>query len=396
MTPLPPLRVLFVHQSADLYGSDRVVLELATAVAAAGGEPVVVLPGGGPLVAALQGRGIETHAVQPLQVLKLTRALMTPAGLLRLLRAVPGALAAIDACVGGRRIDVVHSNTLAVLGGAAWARRRRVKHLWHLHEMVERPAVAARLFPWLVSRLADRIVCNSRATQQWLLGHQPALSSRADVVWNGVPEAGYREDTVQALRRTFRPGGRPHAVGLVGRINRMKGHHLLLDAAETLHAQGCTDFSIVFIGSPPPGQDHHLDTLRRRVDASPVADRVVFAGFVPDPAAAYAALDIVCAPSTEAEAFGLVAVEGMAAARPVIAARIGGLPEVVVHGETGLLHVAGDADGLASCLADLLSNAPRRTVLGRAGRARFEREFTQQAMNARFLALVGALGARPA
>ena len=184
-----PGRVLFVHQSSDLYGSDRVLLDIAQAVAQAGGDPIVVLPGEGPLVQALQSRDIEVHCVGTLQVLKLSRASMTASGALRLAAAVPASLAALDRCVRGRHVDLVHSNTLAVMAGALWARTHGVRHLWHVHEIVEQPRVAARAFPWLVRWLADTVVCNSNATKRWLVQSQPALASRSTVVWNGVSAA---------------------------------------------------------------------------------------------------------------------------------------------------------------------------------------------------------------
>ena len=391
-TTASPGRVLFVHQSSDLYGSDRVLLDIAQAVAQAGGEPIVALPGHGPLPQALRSLGIEVHVLTDAQVLKLSRATMSIGGALRVAAAVPAALVALDRCIGERRVDRVHSNTLAVLAGALWARRRGVRHLWHVHEIVERPRFAARAFPWLLRGLADDIVCNSHATRQWLVQAQPALAARSQVVWNGVADSdvAITAANLQALRKHFRPGGARLAIGLVGRINRMKGHDLLLDAAERLLRLGFNGFSIVFIGSPPPGQEIFLTKLQQRIAASPLRDRVVIQDYMDQVAPAYAALDIVCVPSTEAEAFGLVAVEAMAAGRPVVAARIGGLPEVVLDGETGSLHAPGDADALAVQLQDLLADPQLRHDFGLAGQTRFRREFTVGAMNTRMLALYGA------
>jgi glycosyltransferase involved in cell wall biosynthesis len=389
----PGPRVLFVHQASDLYGSDRVLLEIAHALRQAGGEPIVVLPEGGPLVAALLARGIETHPVPPAQVGKLVRSALTPAGLWRLLRALPGCLRTLDACVAGRRVDWVHSNTLAVLGGAWWAARRGVRHVWHVHEIVARPCLAAQGLPWLVQAGADSVVCNSHATQRWLVGAAPALGDRTRVIWNGVPDPPphrHNDTEMAALRGRFRPTGTRLAVGLVGRINRMKGHEQLLAAAEWLNARGTSDFSIVFVGSPPPGQPQHLQRLRERIARSSVAARVVLQGFMPEPQAAYAALDIVCVPSTEPEAFGLIAVEAMAAGRAVIASRTGGLPEVVVDGQTGYLHARGDPLALAQRLAALLEDGPRRLAFGRAGRQRYEAEFELATMTRQWLDLLSA------
>jgi glycosyltransferase involved in cell wall biosynthesis len=383
-----PLTVLFVHQSADLYGSDRVLLEAATALQDAGGHAIVAVPEDGPLVAELRRRGIET-AVLPGQLLKLQRATLTPRGLLALAGALPKALAALDACVAGRPVHLVQSNTLAVLAGVAWAAWRAVPHLWHVHEIVERPRVMAWAFPWLLRVAAGQVVCNSRATCHWLVSAQPRLAGRTQVVLNGVPDlqllAAAAAPRVADLQQAFRPPGTHVAIGLVGRINRMKGHQLLLDAAERLHHQGIRHFSLVFAGSPPAGQPQWQEALQQRIAASPLAGRVLCLGFVPDMAPVYAALDIVCVPSTEAESFGLVATEAMSAGRPVVAAATGGLPEIVSHGHTGLLHAPGDADALAQALALLLADPARCQVLGAAGRLRFEAVFRHGVMHRQLL-----------
>lgn len=386
-----PGRILFVHQSSDLYGSDRVLLDIAAAVTQAGGESIVALPGNGPLPDALRASNIEVHVLTDSTVLKLSRASLSAGGALRLAAAVPAALAALDRCVGARRIDRVHSNTLAVMAGALWALRRGVRHLWHVHEIVEKPRFAAQAFPWLLRHLADDVVGNSHATREWLVHEQPRLAARSTVVWNGASPSDTctSEADMLALRQRFRPRGARLAIGLVGRINRMKGHALLIDAGERLLAHGFDDFSLVFVGSPPPGQEGFLTQLLERIGDSPLRDRIVVTGFMNQVAPAYAALDIVCAPSTEAEAFGLVAVEAMAAGRPVVAARIGGLPEVVVDGETGYLHPPGDARALAARLEDLLTDPQRRSDFGLAGRARFLREFTVGAMSKRMLLSYG-------
>jgi glycosyltransferase involved in cell wall biosynthesis len=386
---VPPRRVLFVHQSADLYGSDRVLLDIVRALVQAGGEAIVALPAEGPLVGELRRGGAEVHRLGDDGVLKLSRAALSAGGLLRLAAALPRVLRALDRCVAGRRVDLVHSNTLAVLAGAWWARWRRVPHVWHVHEIVERPRLAARALPWLVSRAATAVACNSQATHGWLSAAQPALVGRSRVVWNGVAAAGTQPvGEVAELAHEFRPAGTRVAVGLVGRINRMKGQLLLLEAAELLYARGVDGFSIVFVGSTPVGQEEHLDRLRERIVASPLRERVVERGFLYDLGAAYAALDMVCVPSTEAEAFGLVAVEAMAASLPVVAARIGGLPEIVLHGQTGLLHAPGDAAALADALQPLIADTQLRSTYGSAGRLRYEREFTTGVMCDRMLALM--------
>jgi glycosyltransferase involved in cell wall biosynthesis len=119
---------------------------------------------------------------------------------------------------------------------------------------------------------------------------------------------------------------------------------------------------------------------------SPMRERVVFRGFGKDVWSAYAALDIVCVPSTEPESFGLVAVEAMAMAKPVLASRMGGLTEIVIHGATGLMFDPCCARSLAAALGELLGDDEGCKRMGRTGLARFDAEFCALPMIERFVA----------
>ena len=374
--------IAFFHQSSDMYGSDKILLYLTEGVQAMGGQAVVLLPDTGPLTREFEVRGIEFHIVP---ILKVTRARFSVRGMLELVREFQVAMPAYEKVFGTRQVDLVHSNTLAVLGGALWARRRRIPHLWHVHEIIEHPRVAAHLFPLLVKVFSDHVVCNSHATYSWLAGAQASLKKKMSVIWNGVhAPTRMDENVVEDMRRGFRPGGSRLAIGLVGRINRWKGHGLLMDAVDMLHGKGISDFSVVFMGSPPPGQEIFEIELRQRIARSPMHKHIFVQGFTGDIWPAYTALDIVCVPSTEPEPFGLVAVEGMAVGKPVVASRFGGLTEIVVDGVTGLTFSPRDAHALAAALEKLLCDEAMRIRFGIVGKERFEAEFSVNRMQTKF------------
>lgn len=385
------LRALFVHQSAQLYGSDRALLGNVRHWIAQGGRALVVLPGPGPLEAELARAGAEVHRLARPTLLKLERSALGPRGLLALAGALftLRPLRHLDAVVGGRRIDLVHTQTLAVLAGAWWARWRGVPHLWHVHEIVERPRWMARLLPRLLEAGADRVVCNAHATAAWVLGERPGLRERLAVVWNSLdrpaagpgarPDAASEEGDVSVAAPPVPPRTPPaplrttRRIGVIGRINRMKGQGVLVEAAERLVGDPrLPPFELVIAGDAPPGQPQWQQRLAERVAASPLAGRTELAGFVADVPALLATLDILVVPSTAAESFGLVALEAMAAGVPVVASRIGGLPEVLGEGPDagGLLVPAGDARALAQALHTLLRDEALRARLGAAGQRR--------------------------
>jgi len=369
--------ILFVHQSADLYGSDRVLLDLACGVQSRGMKAIVLLPTAGPLLGRLTAANVEAHVVP---VARLTRASLSPLGLLCLPGEIRRALRAIDELLRGRTVHLVHSNTLAVLGGAFWAKRHRLPHLWHVHELLVSPGVVRHGFPWLLRWLADRVLCNSVMTAMWVLDEQPVLGPRTDVVWNGIVP---REQAGHALAsgRTFRSevgctASGMVCVAMVGRVNRLKGQALLVEAATWLWRQGVRNVVFVLVGSPPNGQEHYLEDLRKRVADSPARARIVLRDFQEDIWPVWEGCDIAVVPSTEPESFGLVAIEAMSSGKPVVAAGHGGLLDIVADGETGCLVPPNDVVALASALRRLIEAPALRERMGEAGRSRQAARFS--------------------
>jgi len=383
--------VLVVHQGAEMYGSDRVLLYLMQSLHERGRfAPIVVLPGPGPLHAALMAAGIEVHFGE---VMKVDRGMLNPAGLLRLPAQALRTLRRLDEIVAGRDVALVHSNTLAVLAGGLWAWRRRRRHVWHVHEIILKPRFVARAFPRLVDMLSDRAIANSTATQRWLLGVRPALSTKSVVIFNGLPplvEAA--RDAADAFRQ--RIGAQPGDLiaTIAGRLNHWKGQGLLIEAASLLKAQGrLGPLRFAIVGAPFAGQEHVRHQLDRQVADAGLQERVRFVDFVADIAPVWHGSDIAVVASTEPEPFGMVAIEAMAAGLPVVAANHGGLTDIVVHEDTGLLFEPGSAQALADALARCAGDASARQRWGASGRARQLSHFSLRAQIEQTEALYDAM-----
>lgn len=366
--------VLFVHQSAEMYGSDKVLLSLVDGLDRSRFRAIVLLPSDGPLRDELVALGIATHVVP---IVKVSRASFSPKGLLQLPLQIRQSLKAISRLVRPEEVSVVHSNTLAVLSGALWARRYRIPHLWHVHEMIVHPRIARRLFPLFLRLWADRVVSNSIATEKLLLEVEPALNPRSETIWNGMERAAQPNPEAAAVFRqsiALQPG--ELLVVLMGRINRWKGQNLLVDAAIRLRAEGVTGVRYLIVGSPPEGQEHFLDALCEKISVSGMGEVVTVMGFQTDIWPIWDAADIAVVPSTEPEPFGMVALEAMAAEKPVIAAGHGGLLDIVVDGETGLLFKPGDVGDFARCLAKLFNDPELRRDMGAAACHRYQKTFS--------------------
>ena len=132
----------------------------------------------------------------------------------------------------------------------------------------------------------------------------------------------------------------------------------------------------VIVGGNPFGEDDDYGaTLRQLAQRLHIRDRVTFTGQLSDPRPALAAMDVFVHPG-DPEPFGLVNVEAMAMAKPVVAFAHGALPEIVVDGETGLLVPPGDEAAMAEAILALLRDPTRRAALGRAGRSRASEQFS--------------------
>jgi glycosyltransferase involved in cell wall biosynthesis len=357
--------ILFVHQAADMYGSDKVLLDLVKGIDKERFHPIVLLPCNGPLLYPLQEAGIETYI---LPLLRVSRASFSSPGLLSLPFEGYHSYLAMNRALSSVDVDVVHSHTLAVLSGALWARIRGIPHVWHVHEMIVNPRLVRSVFAWLLRIFATQVVCNSKATRRLLLDTQPALARNSVVVWNGFERTERIDrEQVDALRYQFGLGEGDLLVALVGRINRWKGQGLLVEAAGLLWERGVRNLRYLIVGSTSDGQEYFKDELTARIAASPVRDKITVMDFKHDIATIWDACDIAVVPSTEPEPFGMVALEAMAAEKPVIAAAHGGLVEIVKHGETGLLFEPGRPEELADAIASMADDKKKRHRYGEAG-----------------------------
>ena len=144
-------------------------------------------------------------------------------------------------------------------------------------------------------------------------------------------------------------------------------------------------YLIVGTGDPDYEQE-----LRRLVRSLGLEGYVHFAGFQDPVYPALAAMDVYVHPAIM-EGFGIALLEAMAMVKPVVATTTGGIPDIVVHEETGLLVAPGDPEALASAIGVLLDKKDRWAVLGQAGRKRVERLFTVDAMVSKLVACYGGV-----
>lgn len=365
-------KLLVVHSSADLYGSDRSLLDFVR-LGGTGFEIVVVLSESGPLIERLEQAGARVVVGE---VCKVQRRMLSPVGFFSALGSLVRSVRTLIQLEDGRPFDVVYSNTVAIFGGAVYAKWRGRPHVWHIREIVASSPRLTSLFQGVVALLASKVICNSHQTRLWIQTKRTA--ARCQVIWNGVASAEPAER--RSLERArLRIADDEVVFAMAGRINQWKGQSLLVDAFERLCREGVRTARLLIVGSAYTGQEHFEEALAARIAQSEFAARISWEPFRPDVEAVWESSDVVVVPSTDPEPFGRVAIEAMAFAKPVIAAAHGGLVEIVEDGVTGMLFVPRQADALAQAMRALAIDAVLRMSMGSKARDRQREVFSVEA-----------------
>ena len=153
--------ILFVHQSAELYGSDKSLYFLVKELPKYKIRPIVVLPEEGPLAELFREAKIEL-IISP--IIKLSRTLFSLKNIVKFPYQIISSLSKLNKKLSHESIDIVHSNTLAVLAGAFYAKWKGIKHIWHVHEIIEKPQILNKIYRLFLNKLLSKcsgIVVNS-------------------------------------------------------------------------------------------------------------------------------------------------------------------------------------------------------------------------------------------
>ncbi|WP_149084374.1 MULTISPECIES: glycosyltransferase [Microbacterium] len=329
--------VLLVHPGAEMFGSDRMLLESAIGLVEAGARVIVALPSTGLLVPPLRAAGAEVVIV-PMLVLR--KVLLTPRGLPRLFRDMFRGLGAAWRLIGRVRPDAVYVSTIIIPQWPLIARLRGTRAISHVHEAEASGSTLVNRLLYAPHLASTRALVNSRFSLETIRRALPPLAARTRVVFNGVasPEhpAPPRTRIDGALRVLY-----------VGRLSPRKGPDLVIDAAAALQAAG-RPVEVTLLGAVFEGYEWFEEELRARAAQTGVP--VHFAGFHADVWPFLADADVLIVPSRVDEPFGNTAVEGVLALRPVIASDSSGLREAAGGYATAQLVTPDDPAAIAAAL----------------------------------------------
>ncbi|HYS26975.1 MAG TPA: glycosyltransferase [Vicinamibacterales bacterium] len=227
-------------------------------------------------------------------------------------------------------------------------------------------------------QFADCILVNADAVKDWLIG-EGYDASKISVIRNGVDLSRFDNAPPRAeLRRELGlPDGTP-LVGVISRLTRLKGLEHFLEAAAMVRAR-VPNARFLIAGETSPMDREYLGELQQYAERCGVAESVIFTGLRRDVPAVLSSLDVSVMPSLN-EALSNVVLESMAAGAPTVATRVGGTPEAIVDGVTGVLVPPADSRALADAIVHLLHDTRLATHLGAAARARIVDHFSVRRM----------------
>jgi glycosyltransferase involved in cell wall biosynthesis len=370
------LRIAILDHTARMGGGEIALLNLARYIDPNRFSLLVILFAEGPLNQKLRDAKIETLIV-PLDP-RIADARKDAIGGKSLARLgdVKRTLQFVRQLAGvlrQQKIDLVHTNSLKsdLLGGLAgrWA---RIPVIWHIRDRISSdylPKPVAILFRLLARIIPTHVIAISYAVLNTLRIRNaddpaPWVNQRFTVVHDGteVPPLPESTDPNQLI------------VGLVGRISPWKGQHIFLNAIALIRDR-FPQARYQIIGSALFSEGDYEKDIRQLCTTLGLDPIVDFLGFRDDVPALIAKLDLLVHASTVGEPFGQVIIEGMAAGKPIVATRGGGVPEFVEPG-TGTLVPMDDAPALAAAMAGYLADRNLRIQTGQRARQHIIDSFT--------------------
>ena len=365
------VRILYFIGTLELGGAEHQLTHLALGLDPDRFEPsVCCLFAGGFLVEVLEARGVRVWNLK----ITGTRLRRYPWRVASLISRVFGVVRAADP-------DILHGYLFwAYVVGAFAGRAARVPVVISGRRSLgdyKQGKIILLAIERVANWLTDRIIANSFAVKSDVVRQEHLAAHKVDVIHNGIELSRYainpdpsRRDSLGLLPQAF-------VVAVVANLISYKGHEYFLRAWRQV-ISAVPDAVALLVGEGP--QRAELEGQARQLG---IEGSVRFLGRRMDVPEILAVTDILVHPSLE-EGFCNAILEAMAAGKPVVATAVGGNPEAVADGETGILVPPKDPESLAQAVLALMKEPEKALKMGLAGRARVEREFGLQAMVERY------------
>lgn len=365
-------RILYLHAGAEMYGADKVLLELIKGLDSKEFEAHVILPNDGVLVEALRQVGAQ---VSVLDYPILRRKYFNPKGIADYICSYNFYAKQIALYAREHNIDMVHNNTAAVLEGIYLKRKLKLPLIWHVHEIIVKPKAISDFINMLMGRYADKIVTVSQAVANHIKQSPFIKDSQVEVIYNGVDNAVYYPMDASSIREKFDIAQDALVIGMIGRVNAIKGQNDFIEAVEPLLEKN--EQAVAFLaGGVFPGEEWRLEELDKRIASSSVVSQIHRIDYYDKTSELYNMFDIFVLPSIKPDSLPTVVLEAMACSKPVVGYNNGGIAEMVVDDKSGCLVKPNRPQELSNAISLLLDSSEKREKFGRVGYQRQKELFS--------------------
>jgi len=368
-----PIRVLHAVEDLKIGGMERVIASIVTGLDPAKYDTqVLCLTRGGAVADELTGRGIS----------------VTTLGLGNYHH--PSQLFALYRWLRGQKIQILHTHgyfagVFARLAGL----HAGIPHMIsHVHSTYVDFQIKHLFMERLLSYRTDRIVCVSRAVQDWVFEGEGIRKGKTIVIYNGTAPFFVAPSTGSIPAFGRRALGIPEhdtVFTVVASLTPNKGHRVLLESFAALLEEH-PNATLLIVGDGPLRHELEGRAWQQKIDR-----KIVFTGQQTDISDLLRISDVGLLPSQSREGLGMALIEAMAAGLPVIGTNLGGIPEVIADGENGILVPLARADLLADAMKRLATDREARLRMGRRSRQIYEANFTLDGMICHIEALYASL-----
>lgn len=364
-------KVVFLHSSSELYGASKILIFVLEIVRAMGFPMLVILPGEGPLVQEMQRLGFDVR-IMNLGILR--RKYFSPLGVINRGKRLVQAYQFLKELHQQEKIALVYSNTLAVIIGAIFARRKKIPHVWHIHEILHSPEFLIKfLARQLDNSTPQPLVVSQAVADHW---NKYLQKSTPVVIHNGMDYSSFVSAS-PTLRKSLGVAEDQPVITMIGRINPGKGQQFFLQLAKEL-LKNYPEAVFWMVGDPYPGYEPIHEQLKEYIKINNLGSSVMDLGFRSDIPEVLKSSDIFVLPSILPDSFPTVILEAMASGLPVVATNSGGAREMIDDAVTGYLIPIGDLNAGVARLSQLLDDPTGSKRMGLAGQMRVQDQFSFQ------------------
>lgn len=344
--------ILYLHAGAEMYGADKILLELVSGLDKTKFKPIVILPTDGVLREKLEEANISVHVISyPI----LRRKYFNPKGIIEYVSNYKSKSDDIIRFLDQNniKVDLIHVNTLAVLEGIRLKKKLNVPLYWHIHEIITHPKIINNFLCWCVNRYSDKAIVVSGPVKKHLI-NSGVNSQKIKVIHNGIDSGTFSPDVKSNyLYKEWNIPKNAIKVGMIGRVNNWKGQGDFLEALAPL-LDKFDNLYLFIIGSAFEGQEWRVNNLKEKITTLPHNNRIIYSEFRKDNYAVEHFFDILILPSTSPDPLPTVVLETMGCGRAIIGYAHGGITEMVKDQYNGRLVSPLDKDSLRKAVENCI------------------------------------------